>query len=352
MTNEANTVPERAVVSAELLPAVLENRVAAGPVVPVGVDLLATSDSPRLAGENPEYVRVLMESEKALPPILVHRDKMRVIDGMHRLRAAVARGDRHIGVQFFDGDEKDAFVLAVQVNMAHGLPLSLADRTAAATRIIQSHPQWSDRAIASTTGLAAKTVGVIRGRSTGGNSQLAARLGRDGRVRPLDNAEGRRRAGALIARQPDASLRAIARAAGISPTTVRDVRDRLIRGDDPVPPARRGTTRKVELQPEADEPRTGWGDRTAALRRPAHNRRVISVNLWKDPSLRFNEKGRNLLRMLSALAISTEQWNELGAAIPPHSMLVVHEAALACADVWRDFADDVERRLRARGVTN
>ena len=70
---------------------------------------------------------------------------MRVIDGTHRLRAALLRGVDVIDVLYFDGPDADAFVLAVELNHTHGLPLSRADRTAAAERIIGSHPDWSDR---------------------------------------------------------------------------------------------------------------------------------------------------------------------------------------------------------------
>jgi hypothetical protein len=45
--------------------------------------------------------------------------------------------------RFYDGTEVGEFVLAVKVNSAHGLPLPLAHRTAAAARIAASHPQWS-----------------------------------------------------------------------------------------------------------------------------------------------------------------------------------------------------------------
>ncbi|MFD0433138.1 ParB N-terminal domain-containing protein, partial [Streptomyces chartreusis] len=93
-----------------------------------------------------------------MPPIIVHRDSMRVIDGLHRLRAAQLRGHSTIAVTFYDGTEADAFVLAVESNVRHGLPLSLPDRKRAAVRIIATHPQWSDRKIASVTGISPATV--------------------------------------------------------------------------------------------------------------------------------------------------------------------------------------------------
>src|SRR5256885_8556385 len=125
----------------------------------VPIDSLLPADSPRLSGESMEHARVLAASEAVLPPIVVHRSTRRVIDGMHRLKAAALRGQSDIVVRFYEGDNDEAFIVAVETNIAHGLPLSLADRTAAAVRIIATRPQWSDRRIASITGLAATTVG-------------------------------------------------------------------------------------------------------------------------------------------------------------------------------------------------
>jgi hypothetical protein len=71
-----------------------------GPPRPESVPILrlAPADSPRLLGEDAEHVRMLADAGTDLPPILVHRRTPRVIDGMHRLRAAHLRGDTHIAV--------------------------------------------------------------------------------------------------------------------------------------------------------------------------------------------------------------------------------------------------------------
>jgi hypothetical protein len=123
----------------------------------------------------------------------------------------------------------------VKANADHGLPLSVADREAAAGRILSWYPYWSDRAIAAVVGLAATTVGAIRERSTVQSPQLNVRLGRDGRLRPMSTLDGRRRAGDIIAARPDASLREVAREAGISLGTAHNVRERMRRGEDCVP---------------------------------------------------------------------------------------------------------------------
>jgi ParB-like chromosome segregation protein Spo0J len=290
-----------------------------------------------------EHARALAGSVAKLPPIIVNRATMRVIDGMHRLRAAVIRGQHDIDVQFFDGDVRDAFVLAVKENIAHGLPLSLADRTAAAARIINSHPQWSDRTIASIAGLAAKTVGAVRHRSTEENPQLNTRIGRDGRVRPLNTAEGRRIAGELMVNRPTASLREIAREAGISLGTAQDVRERLRRGKNLVPLAERDAKRRTN-QVKRDEPATQHDSMRDTRTPPIGDRASILRELRKDPSLRFAHAGRVLLRMLHALAIDTKEWQQLIDHIPVHCTPMLSNAARACADAWQEFAEQLERR--------
>jgi hypothetical protein len=303
--------------------------------VPIG-SLLA-ADSPRLAGENAEHTRALAESGATLPPIIVHRTSLRIIDGMHRLRAAMIRGQRDIEALFFDGNERDAFVLAVKTNVAHGLPLSLADRAAAAVRILRSHPQWSDRMIAKTAGLSPKTVGAIRGRcSTEDNPRLNTRVGHDGRTRPVSSAEGRRIAGEFIANNPDATLRKIAEVAGISPATAHDVRKRMRRGHDSTLPA------KSTGEPRDDK----IPHKTVLTATPTRSSKSILLNLKRDPSLRFTQAGRILLRLLDAHTIDPEEWLGLIDNVPAHCTSMVADLARECAQAWDYVAVQVERRGR------
>ena len=294
---------------------------------------LLPAHSPRQGGEDAEHTRMLASVDQQLPPIIVHRETMRVIDGSHRLGVALMRGDEMIEVRFFDGSEQEAFVLAVQTNIAHGLPLSLADRTRAAERIIASHPEWSDRAIASVTGLGARTVGNVRRRSLGGvDDEVRARTGRDGRVRPLDNAEGRLKASAIIQQRPGASLREVAREAGVSPSTVRDVRKRIERGEDPVPQMRRGRADGAAAR--------SFG--AGAVEAP----RLASMlqGLQSDPSLRFTESGRTLLRWILSRAIRSNERLEVTMKVPPHCTYIVADVARACADEWLRLAAELEQR--------
>ncbi|MFV8131117.1 streptomycin biosynthesis protein [Streptomyces syringium] len=304
----------------------------------VPLDALLPADSPRVAGEDPRHVHALAQLDARLPPIIVHRSTMRVVDGMHRLRAARLRGDDRITVRFFEGSEADAFVYGVRLNTLQGLPLSPADRTAAAERIIGTHPQWSDRLIASATGLAASTVASLR-RRCAGSVQVNARTGRDGRVRPLNAAEGRRRAVALITAKPHASLREIADVAGIAVGTARDVRQRLRLGEDPVPKKLReaesrtaaDTSMALRTTPVAAAPVTTGGEQPLP-------------NLRRDPSLRFTEGGRALLQLLSAHAMGGERWQRLVESVPAHRTAMVAQAARNCAEAWQRFALELERK--------
>jgi hypothetical protein len=63
---------------------------------------------------------LLAECYTELPPILVQRGSMQVIDGMHRLRVAPRRGEDTVRVQFFHGSVTAAFIAAVRLNAAHG----------------------------------------------------------------------------------------------------------------------------------------------------------------------------------------------------------------------------------------
>ncbi|GIJ44237.1 hypothetical protein Val02_11230 [Virgisporangium aliadipatigenens] len=309
------------------------------PLREVPIAVLRPGDSPRSTGQDDEHVNVLAQLDARLPAIVVHAGTMRVIDGMHRVEAARRRGERTIDARMYEGDEETAFLLAVHANITHGLPLSMADRSNAAARILGSHPQLSDRAVAEMAGLAASTVLTIRQRLYADGSGSRVRRGRDGRHRPVNGADGRRLAAALIAERPQASLREIAREVGISPATVRDVRQRVDRGDDPLPDKQRGAARPKIVERTARLPRPA--DPPAVQRDPAQ----LLQYLRRDPSLRFSEQGRALLMWLTEHAIGIERWPDLLSQVPPHSMYVLAEIARRCAETWNTFANELDLRV-------
>lgn len=194
-------------------------------VAQLPVDSLQSAMLPRSTGIDDDYAWLLGNSLHLLPPVLVQRSTMKLIDGSHRVRAHVLRDRTHIAGLLVNADDTQALRHAVEANRRHGRPLSLADRRCAARRMIALNPDWSDRYLATACGLSGKTVAAIR--RTCGVAQPPFRVGMDGRVRPIDRDAGRRVARSVLENAPDAPLRAVAAKAGISPTTVHAVRERM-----------------------------------------------------------------------------------------------------------------------------
>lgn len=349
-------------------PATRISDVLAAPCETVAIALLKPADSPRAQRQDDGHVRELADSPHDFEPILVHRPTMRVVDGMHRLAATLLRGRREIRVRWFDGSEADAYVLSVQLNVRHGLPLTRAERRLAAVRILASHPHWSDRAIAERTGLSDKTVGRLRRCSSAEIPQLDRRVGRDGSVRPVSSAEGRRLVAALLAAEPGASLRELARKSGMSLGTVRDVRERLSRGQDPVPERQREAARAsagsatagraatttttttatatgAATAPGGTAPGATGADVPRIPRQPSPNdpRRAPGSpalrKLAKDPALKASEPGRLLLRALFSTEFTPAQWERIVAALPEYWAPLVRSLAARRAAEWTALAD-------------
>ncbi|KOV57750.1 hypothetical protein ADK64_38150 [Streptomyces sp. MMG1121] len=318
--------------------------IASHPVTRVRIDSLVLDDSPRLAGEDQAHVRALAEAGDCLPPIVVHRPTLRVIDGAHRVRAAQVNGRSEIAARLLDCDRAAAFVLAVRANVTHGMPLSRADRTAAAARIVRAYPRWSDRAVAAAAGLSDKTVSRIRVCSGAGDSTpCETRLGRDGRVRPLDSAQRRRHAAAILLDLPHAGLREVARATGLSPATVRDVRRRIDRGEDPVP-VRYRAPGPVAGDPTANRPRPPAAPARAERSAVPVDRHKLLARLGEDPSLRLNEAGRRALRWLHHYSVDGGDTETLHRGLPGHWSPEVADLARSCAAVWSELAAQLQQR--------
>ncbi|MFD3428740.1 ParB N-terminal domain-containing protein [Nocardia fluminea] len=282
---------------------------------PIAIDRLKLSSSPRVHGVDIRHLRELIEVGTALPPIIVNRNTMEVIDGAHRAIAARKRGESIIDVIFFEGSEADAFLLAVHANAEQGLPLSREDRSAATRRILATHGTWSDRMIAELVGLSTKTVASIRRCSTEADPQLNKRLGRDGKMRPVDSTNARRRATELFKSNPNYSLREVARTVGLSPATVKDVKTQLLHNKTP-------STEQVgpifgsDTSAEAD---------------------ALLNGLRQDPSIRSNEDGRTLLRLFIGTVEHRNSSRSIQ-AIPAHQIPAVVQVAKVCATIWQDFA--------------
>ncbi|MGW0240436.1 ParB/RepB/Spo0J family partition protein [Micromonospora chalcea] len=289
--------------------------------VSVPIRSLLPGQGPRRHGVDETHVQLLAQSELQHPPILVQRSTMRVIDGMHRLQAALLRGADSIHALMLDDDDQMAFLRSVTSNIKHGLPLTLADRRAAAERLLEMFAHWSDRSLGRATGLSAKTISTLRQRS--GQPMPAERTGRDGRVRPTDADAGRKAVVALLAERPDASLREIARLAGVSPNTVRTIRRKQNEGAAGSPSPARALS-AVKEAPGAPEP--SWDVTALALE-----------NLAKDPSVRYTEAGRTLLRMLHQ-QLSLVSDHDIINALPPHCLPLVARLSRGLSQQWEQLS--------------
>jgi ParB-like chromosome segregation protein Spo0J len=146
--------------------------------VPVGE--LRQGLSPRQ--HDADHVRVLADSFGDLPPILVHLNSMKVIDGIHRMHAAKLLGHPTIPCRFFDGTVEEALIEAIRANAGHSKPLTFREREGAAGALLRLDLAWSDRRIAKTCGLSPTTVGRIRSRV--GADTGESRSGADGKRHP------------------------------------------------------------------------------------------------------------------------------------------------------------------------
>jgi len=335
----------------------LEDRLRGSRRAFIEVSRLVVVDSPRTAGEDQGHVRMLVDSPRDLPPILVHAATMRVIDGAHRVRAAVLRGEHGVEAIMYDGDEEDIFALAVRMNTQHGLPLDRGDRVRAANRILETHPGWSDRMIASVVGLATRTVSSLRRRSTANGAQSNTRVGRDGRSRPLDGSAGRLRAIEVLTQRPDASVREVACAARISVSTAQDVRRRVRAGLNPVPQSDRRPEKLAADSASLGEPPAGVDVSTAlaaahsadAGAAPLMGLDAIIAQLCRDPSLRFNDTGRTLIRLLEKERATLAASRQLIGDTPEHCVDALTRIARIYSRGWESVARELlSRSQRAR----
>ena len=324
----------------------------------VDVGKLKASTPLRSRGLDATHVSNLVDAEWPMSPILVHLPTMQVVDGHHRVAAAVIKGVDSIGAHLFSGPLEVAYLLALRANVTHGLPLSLEDRKSAAGHLLARHSRWSDRAIAGATGLSAKVIAKLRC-ATADGEQLHTRVGRDGRTRPLNTAAKRTWAAEILASQPGTSLRQVALAVGLSPGTVRDVYDRLQRGEDPVPRCK-GTA--VAGQDAATSDGDEQAQRVAGVSAPpapnggqpdTHGQIAAAVlaKLTRDPAVRSSEAGRDLLRRLHRHVVTVEDAASITGACPDHSVEQLATFAHACSKHWACIADELNARRAAGSVT-
>ncbi len=298
---------------------------------------LRVGEGIRSGGLDERHVELLMECVDTWPPIVVWGEDLVVVDGCHRVEAARRLGHQNVVGLRFLGSPEEAFIEAIRRNVSHGLPLSVADRRRAARRVLLRNPNWSDRRIASLCGLSDKTVGRIRRVGSLGIVPVDRRVGRDGKVRPVQPGEVRDRVRQALEENPAGSLRAIAAVAGASPETVRSVRARLQMSD-------------LDLH-EAVRP--------AVVSTSSQATAMSGLSVFAEPENRSvrkpSEKEWRADQALSACSEFTEwfsstnvsgDWHDFLWTIPIGRVYEVVDEARRRAAVWTSFASLLEARTR------
>ena len=358
------------------------------PACDILVNALSAGVPLRRSGTDAAHIQLLVDAAGSaeLPPVLVQIDGYRIIDGLHRLEAAKLRGDSSIKARFVDCSNSEALVIAMKANVSHGLPLSKTDRVSGAQRVLSSHPDWSDRAVARITGLSAKTIASLREKSSEGTPLDGKRIGRDGRRRPVGPGEGRLRAAEYIAEHPNAPLRQVARETDVSLGTVHDVSARLRSGESPersgrpTPDAAAQPLRSVhpvQLSGEPSRPASavpggavpggadsGGADSGGAAQVPlrvapsinsAPQRRnstdeipawtTVAAKMAADPTIRYTAGGREFLRWMQLHAAEPDDgWRELIDVVPAHWLGVIAPIAERIGKEWSLLAEGLKTR--------
>ena len=241
-------------------------------------------------------------------------------------------GRTTIAARFFEGTHEEAFLEAVRSNIAHGKPLTLAEREAAAKKVLGMHSDWSDRLVADICGLSDKTVGRLR-KTTPDIPQSSARVGRDGRHRPTDPEPLRNQIAAALRENPGANPEELAASLSTSPSTVRDVRKRLQEGHSPTRPERRVNPEvKSRLRP------LGPDDNRPAIHK------VVDWNT--DQAILALPKGSELAEWLQKTRIRSSEWEAVVTQIPLGRIPQLIEDAETRALEWAKFAKSLEMRFR------
>lgn len=306
--------------------------------IELSLDRLALGPSPRKSGVRPEHVRALAQLEGRWPPILVNRSDLTIIDGAHRFHAARLLGHKRVWCFYFDGDPEEAFLEAIRRNTRHGLPLTLREREDAAAQLLSLHQDWSNRRVAELCALAHGTVSKIREQfcPTGEAEQLNnKRIGRDGRVRPVDSTETRKRIAEALASTPQATAREIAAQVGASPTTVASVRSKLrhASGIDETqrPSSNHAPTASGYLR--AIEP--SWQSESTA---------PDADQAWRtDISLSSTPEQQQFLTWFEKTGIG-EEWAEFINTPPLSRVYELADEARRRAKNWEKFAKAIESR--------
>jgi ParB-like chromosome segregation protein Spo0J len=250
--------------------------------------------------------------------LVVRQGDNTIVDGNYRYLAARELGHAHVSCIWFCGDDDEILVEALHRNRSHGLPLSLAEREAAAVHLIEFHPEWSNRRLAEACGLAPGTVRRIRDSGPPPAEPVSIRIGRDGKRRPADAQHARQRVLSALESHPTHSLRDIAGLAGSSPETVRSLKKRM---------GAPGLGEVLALDPA-----------NALASDSAETMRWTS-----DSALQSAPASNQFLSWFEKTTVA-EEWQSFVNDIPLSRAYEVADEARRRASTWQSFASTLESR--------
>jgi uncharacterized ParB-like nuclease family protein len=143
-----------------------------------------------------------MDAGDVFPPVVVVFDGQHywLADGFHRLHALLELNRTTIECRVFEGTVRDALLVALKANSAHGLRRSNSDKRRA-VEIVLADEEWSKKStrwIANVCGVSRKfveytraEVATVAAHPQEGGYSTAVRLGRDGRQHAVPHAAAR-----------------------------------------------------------------------------------------------------------------------------------------------------------------
>lgn len=291
----------------------------------VEIKLLKAGLSPRVAEQDLEHAKALAHRLDDCPPVIVHRATMTIIDGVHRILAAKMLGRKLVKIRYFDGSFEEAYFEGVRANVTHGKPLTLSERELAATKILEMRGEWSNRLVGDMCALSDKTVARLRA-AMSSHPDSGSRIGRDGRKRPLGTSEVRTKIATAILDDPRVSTKKLAESFVASPSTIRDVRRRLERGEEPIVRNRRVTDVGYQAPPTQSS--------------------GLPIEWSKDPAINALPNGLAFGRWLDLTSIKEIDWLPTVEIVPlgriPH---LINEGRLRAIE-WGRFVSTLEERAR------
>lgn len=222
---------------------------------PVLVELSRLAPGPWQRPLDQTHVDAFAQVIEQVEPIQLTHDA-RIIDGRHRVAAALQSGKTHLLAHCASELGSTAVVMiALTANSSHGLPLTRQQRLDGARQLLEMTPTPSVHQVAQACGLARRTVSAISrqlrtGTPTGPGTQLATPagpphgdcvcrtrmsslprcVGRDGRSRPVDVGAQQAVVDDAVERHDEWSTAQLVEHLGVSPATVIAARRRLMAG--------------------------------------------------------------------------------------------------------------------------